>query len=302
MSQSRAAHHTDRARVAGVSLSHPARQVYSDLGMSKRELAEYYRDIAEHMLPSVEGRPLTIVRCPRGQGGQCFFQKHFDDTSLVGLEGVDVEESPASAATPPRWASRASSNRCSSARSRFTHGLRGPKQARLPRSNDPRSRSRNRCNGRVFATRLARCASASGGAGCRASCARRAARGCMWWCRSTPCTLGKRSAHLRTRLPTRCSRIRRTRSSRPPTSTPAPARSTSTTCATRAARPPLRTIRRDRSAGRRLRCRSRGEELARVTGADHYRLAGIRRRVAQLERPAWPDFGKFKQRLTTGNS
>ncbi len=93
MSQSRAAHHTDRARVAGVSLSHPARQVYSDLGMSKRELAEYYRDIAEHMLPSVEGRPLTIVRCPRGQGGQCFFQKHFDDTSLVGLEGVDVEES-----------------------------------------------------------------------------------------------------------------------------------------------------------------------------------------------------------------
>jgi bifunctional non-homologous end joining protein LigD len=43
------------------------------------------------------------------------------------------------------------------------------------------------------------------------------------------------------------------------------------------------------------------EELARITGADHYRLAGIRRRVAQLERPAWPDFAKFKQRLNAGN-
>jgi bifunctional non-homologous end joining protein LigD len=47
-------------------------------GITKLELARYYDSVADWMLPHVTGRPLTIVRCPRGAAGApgCFYQKH----------------------------------------------------------------------------------------------------------------------------------------------------------------------------------------------------------------------------------
>ncbi len=51
--------------VAGVAISSPARPVYPDLGFDKRDLAQFYADIASWMLPYVSNRPLTLVRCER---------------------------------------------------------------------------------------------------------------------------------------------------------------------------------------------------------------------------------------------
>lgn len=63
-----------------VVLSHPDRVVFPDRGagysVTKRQLAEYYEAVAGRMLPHIVGRPLTLVRCPDGEGGQTFFQKH----------------------------------------------------------------------------------------------------------------------------------------------------------------------------------------------------------------------------------
>src|SRR5690606_28760503 len=70
----RAANATDE--VAGVRLTHPDRVMYPEQGLSKRALAEFYRDVADWILPEVVGRPLALVRCPEGRGTQCFFQKH----------------------------------------------------------------------------------------------------------------------------------------------------------------------------------------------------------------------------------
>ncbi|HEU4407829.1 MAG TPA: non-homologous end-joining DNA ligase [Polyangiaceae bacterium] len=50
--------------------------VYPAMGLTKRQLAAYYEAVADQMVPHVAGRPLTLVRCPRGQGGPCFVQKH----------------------------------------------------------------------------------------------------------------------------------------------------------------------------------------------------------------------------------
>src|SRR6185295_9463394 len=58
--------------IAGIELSHPDRVLYPEQGITKRELAEYYVQVAERILPEVSGRPLTLVRCPKGQQGQCF--------------------------------------------------------------------------------------------------------------------------------------------------------------------------------------------------------------------------------------
>jgi bifunctional non-homologous end joining protein LigD len=297
MSQSRAAHHTDRARVAGVSLSHPARQVYSDLGMSKRELAEYYRDIAEHMLPSVEGRPLTIVRCPRGQGGQCFFQKHFDDTSLVGLEGVDVEESTGvgryavavgvaglvqlvqlGALEIHSWLAR-------------TDRLDCPDQMIIdldPGPGVPWSRLRDAA--REVRERLDR-------------------RGLQSFLRTT----GGKGLHIVAPLEAvhpweEVRTFARSLAEAMQSDTPEAFIATADKQA-RAGKIYVDYLRNARGATAIANYSTRAkrgasvavpiawEELARITGSDHYRLAGIRRRVAQLERPAWPDFANFEQRL-----
>jgi bifunctional non-homologous end joining protein LigD len=59
----------------GVRLTHPDRVYYPDLGFTKLDLALYYVTIADAVLPYLEGRPLTLVRCPDGLGGETFFQK-----------------------------------------------------------------------------------------------------------------------------------------------------------------------------------------------------------------------------------
>jgi bifunctional non-homologous end joining protein LigD len=85
-------HGIPAASLAGVRLTHPTREVYAELGVTKLELAEYYVDIAEQILPGIRGRPLSIMRCPRGQGEPCFYQKHFDNLTLAGIDVVQIRE------------------------------------------------------------------------------------------------------------------------------------------------------------------------------------------------------------------
>jgi bifunctional non-homologous end joining protein LigD len=63
-------------QLAGVRMTHPERVVYPELGITKLELARYYAAIAEWILPHLADRPLSLVRCPEGQGHKSFFQKH----------------------------------------------------------------------------------------------------------------------------------------------------------------------------------------------------------------------------------
>jgi bifunctional non-homologous end joining protein LigD len=59
-----------------VRFTHPDRVYWVDVGITKQDLADYYRDVWDWMAPHVKGRPLALVRCPDGTKGQCFFQKH----------------------------------------------------------------------------------------------------------------------------------------------------------------------------------------------------------------------------------
>ena len=60
--------------MGGVELSHADRQLWP--GITKRELAEYWQAVAEAALPGLARRPLAMVRCPDGIGGEHFFQKN----------------------------------------------------------------------------------------------------------------------------------------------------------------------------------------------------------------------------------
>ncbi|UYB52429.1 DNA ligase D [Xanthomonas sp. AM6] len=64
------------AAADAVTITHPERVVFPGAGISKGEVAAYYRAIAPWLLREVANRPLSLLRCPDGAGGECFFQKH----------------------------------------------------------------------------------------------------------------------------------------------------------------------------------------------------------------------------------
>jgi bifunctional non-homologous end joining protein LigD len=81
------------AGVAGVRISHPERIVYPDAGVTKLMVAQYYQRVAARLLPYIARRPLSIVRCPDGASGACFFQKHVGERAIPGVEAAMIEDS-----------------------------------------------------------------------------------------------------------------------------------------------------------------------------------------------------------------
>lgn len=76
--------------VVPIRLTHPDKVLDAETGLTKRELAEYYWAVALRMLPHVEGRPLSLVRCPEGSAKPCFYQKHVNHMLPPGIDGIDV--------------------------------------------------------------------------------------------------------------------------------------------------------------------------------------------------------------------
>ncbi len=59
-----------------VKLTHPDRIYWPDTGLTKAGLADYYAEVWPLIAPHILGRPLALLRCPEGVGGEAFFQKH----------------------------------------------------------------------------------------------------------------------------------------------------------------------------------------------------------------------------------
>lgn len=74
-------------------LSSPDKLLFPDDGITKRQLADYYAATMDWLLPEIEHRPLSLVRCPGGLRAQCFFQKHatpgMDLVSRIALKESD---------------------------------------------------------------------------------------------------------------------------------------------------------------------------------------------------------------------
>ncbi len=73
-----------------IPLTHPEKQVDAKSKLTKRELADYFWAVRDHMLPHISNRPLSIVRCPAGSTQPCFFQKHVTGNLPKGVEGIEI--------------------------------------------------------------------------------------------------------------------------------------------------------------------------------------------------------------------
>jgi bifunctional non-homologous end joining protein LigD len=81
-----------RVTIAGVSISHPDRVMYPEAKLTKADIARFYERISEWIVPHVQGRPLTLVRCPEGRSGDCFFMKHSKVWAPSALRRVSIQE------------------------------------------------------------------------------------------------------------------------------------------------------------------------------------------------------------------
>jgi bifunctional non-homologous end joining protein LigD len=120
------------ASVAGVVISHPDRVLYPEMGLTKQGLAEYYEAVADWVLPHIVDRPLTLVRCPEGRGGQCFFKS---TSAARGRRRCVASRFAKRAARTSMWSSTTwpdSSRLCKWACSRCIPGRRGPTMSRRP--------------------------------------------------------------------------------------------------------------------------------------------------------------------------
>jgi len=84
--------HPEPTIVAGIRLSHPERLIFPDLNFSKLQLARYYEQIGDWMLPHITGRPLTLVHCPAGIAGPCQFLRHAKAWGPTALRRVRIRE------------------------------------------------------------------------------------------------------------------------------------------------------------------------------------------------------------------
>jgi bifunctional non-homologous end joining protein LigD len=73
-------------------LSNPDKIIYPELGITKQRVGDCYRAVAPLLLSELERRPLSLLRCPDGLKGQCFFQKHHAETLGANVHSVSIRE------------------------------------------------------------------------------------------------------------------------------------------------------------------------------------------------------------------
>ena len=76
----------------GIAISSPERVIYPELGLTKKDLADYYAAVEPLIMVDAADRPMTLIRCPRGRTGECFFQKHDSGTFGAHVKHIPIEE------------------------------------------------------------------------------------------------------------------------------------------------------------------------------------------------------------------
>lgn len=75
-----------------VRVTHPDRVLFPSQGATKQDLIDHYLSVADQMLPHVAGRPLSLVRCPKGREGDCFYQKHASPGFPEAFKAIEIDE------------------------------------------------------------------------------------------------------------------------------------------------------------------------------------------------------------------
>lgn len=84
-----------------LEISHPDKVWFPDDGLTKGDIVDYYRRVADHMLPHLEDRPVTLHRWPDGIEGDDFFQQARPDHLPDWVGGATLERKGGGEVTHP---------------------------------------------------------------------------------------------------------------------------------------------------------------------------------------------------------
>jgi DNA primase len=79
-----------------VRITNVHRVMYPDTGLTKGGVIDYYRAVAEAVLPQLRDRPVTQIRYPQGIGGDRFFQKNVSRSTPGWIRRFAISASPGS--------------------------------------------------------------------------------------------------------------------------------------------------------------------------------------------------------------
>lgn len=83
---------TQVIKVKGVVITNPDRPVFQSPMITKAQVAHHYAHVARRMLHFTRDRPISLLRCPDGIAGPCFFQKHLGEGMPKQLKPVAVSD------------------------------------------------------------------------------------------------------------------------------------------------------------------------------------------------------------------
>ena len=71
------------AKIAGekttIELTNPDKVIFKNPKVTKKDIFNYYENVAKRMLPFIENRLISTIRLPDGVGGTPFYKKHFEN-------------------------------------------------------------------------------------------------------------------------------------------------------------------------------------------------------------------------------
>ncbi|WP_339488684.1 DNA ligase D [Pseudomonas sp. EL_65y_Pfl2_R95] len=80
--------------VAGVQISNPQRVIDPQSDTSKLQVAQFYQQVADWLLPYLDNRPVALLRAPEGIAGEQFFQKHAEHLAIPNIKQLDQKLDP----------------------------------------------------------------------------------------------------------------------------------------------------------------------------------------------------------------
>lgn len=76
--------------IEGIKISNPDKVIFKNPRITKFDIAYYYHKVAKRMLPLIENRIISTIRCPDGLNGEKFFMKHFSPQD-EGLKEINIK-------------------------------------------------------------------------------------------------------------------------------------------------------------------------------------------------------------------
>lgn len=74
-----------------VKITSPQRVLFPDCGLTKMDLIRYLLQVNQWLLPHIENRVVSLVRCPDGITGEKFFQRHPGRAMPPAIQSVQVQ-------------------------------------------------------------------------------------------------------------------------------------------------------------------------------------------------------------------